>query len=273
MRILELPPSGRLRTVADGFHGLEGLAWADGMLYAAVTKTSTDRGRNRTWIVRVPIRADGVAGTPESVLRGRKNVPMDVAIDRIGALFVATRSGGGNGAGGRKSGSALLKRLTSGHLASILTGLCKPEGVAFEPAGHLLVLEGDNGGRLLRVRAPDPPAVSAPALTNQSTLVITGRTAPGHLVDAFHADDFGQPFASVRGDLTTGVFALPVPLDANTETRFSLTATAAGGRGLSSAPQSRTIVHDDSAAPRHDPGPGRRNACARRPDASRARRG
>jgi DNA-binding beta-propeller fold protein YncE len=48
MRIMELLPSGRLLTVADGLQGLEGLAWADGMLYAAVTRMPTDRGKNRT---------------------------------------------------------------------------------------------------------------------------------------------------------------------------------------------------------------------------------
>ena len=47
MRILELLPSGRLRTVADGFRGLEGLAWADGMLYAAVTSRGQNRIRRR----------------------------------------------------------------------------------------------------------------------------------------------------------------------------------------------------------------------------------
>ena len=245
MRILQLPPSGRLRTVADGFHGLEGLAWADGMLYAAVTKMPTDRGRNRTWIMRVPIRADGVAGTPESVLRGRKNVPMGVAIDRFGALFVATRSGGGNRAGGRNNGGALLKRLATGRVASILTRLRKPQGVAFEAAGHLLVVDGGNRGRLLRIHAPAPPAVSVPAFSNQSPLTITGQAAPGHLIDAFHPDDFRQPLVSAQADVTTGTFTLPVPLDANTETRFSFTATAARGLGLSSAPESRTIVHDD----------------------------
>ena len=245
MRILELPPSGTLSTVADGFHGLEGLALADGMLYAAVTKTPTDHGRDRTWIVRMPIRADGVTGTPESVLRGRKRVPVGVAIDRLGALFVTNRSGGGNGAGGRGNGGAVLKRLTSGHLASILMRLRKPQGVAFEAAGHLLALEGGNGGRLLRVRAPAPPAISAPAFTNQSSLAITGQAAPDHLVDAFYADDFGRPFASAPADATTGAFTLPVPLAANAETRVSFTATAAGGLGLSSAPETLTIVHDD----------------------------
>jgi DNA-binding beta-propeller fold protein YncE len=82
MQILQLRPSGELLSIAGGFNRLEGLAWTDGGLYAAVQNTSTDRGKNRTWLVRVPISPGGVAGAPESARRGRGYAPTGIAADQ-----------------------------------------------------------------------------------------------------------------------------------------------------------------------------------------------
>lgn len=244
-RILELLPSGGLRTVADGFQGLEGLVGGDRSLYAALRHMATDRGPDHTWLVRIPIGAEGAAATPEPMLRGQGNAPMGVAIDRLRALYVTTRSG--DGADDDDRAGTVLKRLTSGHVASILTGVRTPQGIAFEAAGHLLVVEGGHDGRLLRVRAPAPPTITAPGFTNQTPFAVTGETAPGHLVHAFPDNDFAHPLASATADVGTGAFTVSVPLALNTNTTLSFTATAAGGLGLTSAPVHRTIVHDNLA--------------------------
>ncbi len=255
MRIMELLPSGRLLTIADGLQGLEGLAWADGMLYAAVTRMPTDRGKNRTRIVRIAIGDGGVAGAPESALIGRGYDVTGIATDRLGALFVAAQSRGGGHSGKRgvsrksnrskKHDGVVLKPFAAASPATVLSGLRDVQGLAFESTGDLLVVEGGKSGRLLRVGAPDPPAIGTPAFTNQSPVALNGQTRPGHLVQAFRADDFTTPLSVTIGAGTTGEFALSVPVALNTDTDLWFVATAAGGLGLSSAPAARTIVHDD----------------------------
>ncbi|MBI4886903.1 MAG: hypothetical protein HY824_07415 [Acidobacteria bacterium] len=242
-RILEVLPAGGVRTVADRFQGLEGLAWLDGSLYAALRHTTRDRGSDHTWIVRVPIGADGAGGTPAAVMRGRGNRPTGVAVDRLGALFVANRSDDDRD----EREGAVLKRITPGQAAPVLTGIRKPQGIAFEPEGHLLVVEGGHHGRLLRLRAPSPPAVTAPAFTNQAPLAVTGETVPGALVRVFPDGDFVHPLASAAADAGTGAFVVFVPLALNADTDVSFVATAVGGLGLTSAPARRTIMHDNLA--------------------------
>ena len=255
MQILQLFPSGELLSIAGGFHRLEGLTWADGGLYAAVEKTSTDRGKNRTWLVRVPIGAGGVAGTAESALTGRGYDPTGVTTDRLGALFVsADLRGGGNSRkrggsrkrhGSRKHDGVILKPFAAVSPAEILSGLRDVQGLAFGPTGDLLIVEGGKSGRLLRVRAPDPPSINAAVFTNQSPVALNGQTRPGQLVHAFRADDFTTPLSVAVGDGTTGAFTLSVPIAFNTDTHLSFVATAEGGLGLSSAPAAHTIAHDD----------------------------
>lgn len=159
-------------------------------------------------------------------------------MDRFGALFAATAAAVGRGEGG----AAVLKRLASGDMVGLASGLRNPRGMAFEPAGHLLVAEA---GRLLRFPAPPPPVVTAPAFTNQSPLPLSGRGSPGDLVQAFDAGDLTRAIAGAAANATTGAFTLSVPLAANAATHLSFAATAAGGRGLSSAPLSHRVVHDD----------------------------
>ena len=243
---MSYPPSNRsksLRRGTSGFRRLEGLVWADGGLYAAVERVSTDRGRNRTWLVRVPIGANGVAGTPEPMATGRGHVPTGVTVDRLGAVFATTESRGRRAS--RKRDGLVLKAIRTGSAATVLNGLRKPRGLAFEPTGDLLVIEGGKSGRLLRVRAPNPPNIDAPLFTNQAPMAIAGQALPGQILNAFGPGTFRYPFATTRADPATGAFTLRVPLRNNADTSFAITATANGGLGLTSAPASRTIVHDD----------------------------
>ena len=81
--------------------------------------------------------------------------------------------------------------------------LAKPQGLAFDPGGSLYVADGPSG-RVLRFRAPPAPAVTAPALTNQSPALVTGTTLPGARVDLF-VSDAAAPL-TVTAD-ATGAFA------------------------------------------------------------------
>lgn len=188
--------------------------------------------------MRIPIRSDGSPGPIEVLVRGGKYLDT-LAVDRFGALFVATAAAA---AGGREGGAAVLRRLASGDMVGVASGLRSPRGIAFEAAGHLLVAEA---GRLLRFAAPAPPVVTVPAFTNQSPIPMSGRAAPGDLVQAFELADLMSPLAAATADATTGAFTLSVPLAPNAATRLSFASTAAGGLGLTSAPDSHTIVHDD----------------------------
>ena len=240
MHILELLPSGELRTIASGFHQLEGLVWTPEGLYAAVEQISAGRGTRRAWLVRVPINANGTTGTPVPVASHTGHAPTSVAVDRLGAVFVAGELRLGRSS--KKRGGAVLRLVTATTSATVLRGLRKPQGLAFEPTGHLLVLEGGKSGRLLRLYAPDPPSISAPMFTNESPTTVAGRASPGQHLQAFSSDALRYPFATTHADPTTGAFTLPVPLTHNAGTSFSVTATAGGGLGLTSAPASRTML-------------------------------
>ncbi|MDA1183270.1 MAG: hypothetical protein O2930_01330 [Acidobacteria bacterium] len=242
MHILALRPSGAVRSIADGFHALEGIVWTDDGLYATAERMSTDRGRTRTWLVRVPIDANGAAGPPESASVGRRYAPAGVAVDRLGALFVAAAARGGTSS--KKDNGVVIKPLNAASTSVVLDGVREPRGLAFEPTGDLLIVEGRKSGRLLRVRAPAPPSLSAPLFTNLSPVAIAGRASPGQRISAFGTRALRRPFATTQADRVTGAFRLLVPLSDNTDTWFAATATADGGRGLSSAPAVRTVTHD-----------------------------
>lgn len=242
MRILALLPSGELRLIADGLHQLEGLVWTDDGLYAAVDRMSTDKGRSRTWLVHVPIDANGAAGTPESVEAGRRYLPTGIAVDRLGALVVTADTRGGKSS--KKRNGVVLKILSTNSPARVVGRLREPRGLAFESTGDLLVLEGKKSARLLRVRAPAPPNLTTPLFTNQSPTAIVGQASPGQRIDAFDAGELRRLIATTQADATTGGFSLLIPLDDNTKTWFTATATADRGRGLSSAPTARAITHD-----------------------------
>jgi sugar lactone lactonase YvrE len=242
MRILALLASGEWRSIAGGFHTLEGLVWTDHGLYAVAEKRSMDRRQSRTWLVRVPIDANGAVGPIESASTGRDYAPIGIAVDRLGALFV-TAEARGHGSS-KKHNGVVLKPLTPASTATVLDGVREPRGLAFETTGDLLVVQGKKPGRLLRLRAPAPPELDAPVFTNQSPVAVAGRTSPGQRVSAFDTDTLRRPFAITPADTVTGTFSLLVPLRDNTDAWFAVTATANGGRGLSSAPAVRTITHD-----------------------------
>ncbi|MBM3817425.1 MAG: hypothetical protein FJW14_00210 [Acidimicrobiia bacterium] len=239
-RIVHVTPSGEVRTVARGFRGLAGLAVSNGVLYAAARRLDTDRGRRDTEIVAFELRADGAAAGPmRTLLRDTAKEPVALAADHLGALVASVR----RDSRGRDRGG-VIKQSPAGEFAALASTLRSPRGVAFEPAGHLLVVEAEPVRQLRRYRAPSPPDAVVPPFTNTAPLALSGHAAPGSLVQVF-ADLSAGPRASAAADASSGAFTAAVPLGLNEETRFLLTATASGGRGLTSAASSHVVVHDD----------------------------
>jgi hypothetical protein len=240
LRILQVLTSGTVRTFATGFKGLEGLAVSGQSVYAATRGLTSDGPGVTTRLVRFPIQSNGTAGPIDLLLWGSDHVPGGVTIDRLGALALSTRPGNGDI-------GTVLKRQPAGAIGTLADGLQHPTGTAFEAAGNLLVVEGATPGRLLRFRALAPPTVTAPAFTSQSPVSLSGQTAVGALVQVFGTASLTSAIASVVAD-TNGGFTLSVPLALNAQTSLWFTATEAGGQGLTSAPVSYAIVHDDSPA-------------------------
>ena len=237
-RILQVTREGAIRTFAEGFRGLEGLAVTEGFVYAAVRRLESDRGRDETELVRFPLRPGGAAGPMQVVLRGTRQEPVGLAVDRLGALVASVRPVGR----GRERGG-VIKQAPAGQFVALASTLRSPQGVAFEPAGHLLVVEGEPARQIRRFRAPSPPVVTVPAFVNESPVGLSGRTVAGGLVRVFPEQN-AEAVATAVAD-SSGAFTVRVPIAPNQLTRLSFTVTADGGRGLTSAFVSHDIVHDD----------------------------
>jgi glucose/arabinose dehydrogenase len=237
-RVLHLTPTGAVRTFADRLPGLDGIVVSDGKLYAAVRRLRSDRGRSDTEIVRFAVRADGSAGPMQIVLRNTAREPVALAADRRGALVASVREERGRDRGG------VIKQSPAGEFATLASTLRSPRGVAFEPAGHLLVVEAEPARQLRRYRAPSPPIAEVPPFTNTSPVALSGRAVPGSLVQVFGLPG-SVPLAAATADAGRGAFTVSVPVGFNQETRLAIAATANGGRGLTSATASHVVVHDD----------------------------
>lgn len=179
------------------------------------------------------------------------SVPAAVAVDNLGAVYMTAAPSRGvdgddydNGDNDDEQDGVVLKRLVTGELVTLASGLAAPHGLAIEADGHILVVE-QKLGRVLRLRVPSGPIVNAQAFTNQSPAAITGSVEPGSRVQVFREGSYGSALGSATADATTGAFTRSVVLISNAVNNFVFIATAAGGTGLTSAPISRAIVHDD----------------------------
>jgi RHS repeat-associated protein len=243
--ILRLGADGVLTVFADGFEGLEGVAVRGAAVYAVTERLLSERKRQGTTLVRIPITADGTAGPLEVLVRGDVHDPVGLAIDRLGAVFFTAERRRGEGHPGEKG--LILKRQPDGRLVTFATGLKDHAGLAFQATGHLLAAErSDDEGRVLRFRAPSPPVFSVPAFTHQSPFPVTGTTAPtlNGRVDLFVN---GAATAVTGLSDASGAFSLLVPLTPNAPNTVEGFATAHAGDGLTSPPAEGTITHDATA--------------------------
>jgi streptogramin lyase len=259
--IARVDPGGTLATIATGFVGVQGLAADDGSLYIAVAGLAGERGLRRTRVVRVAPRADGTAAV-EPLLSGIRHRPAGVAVDVLGALYiggVGLRDGerdedhdhdddddadGDRDRTHRLSGGVILKWRGEGGVTTFARGLGHPLVLALAPGGDLLVAERRRRGRVLRFRAPSPPAVDVPEFTSETPVLLAGRSQPRDRVQLLRSDGGADPTAVTVAD-ADGRFSLAVPLAANASTDLVFRATAVEGRGLTSAAAAAAVTHDD----------------------------
>jgi sugar lactone lactonase YvrE len=228
--------AGGLRVFADGFRQLEGLAPGEGVLYAAAggRPSTTPQGGV---VYAIEVRPDGSAGAVRPAGGpGRTQRPVGIARDRLGALYIAASR---LHAPRHHGDHVVVKRVPDGAHTAFASGLEDPHGLAFDEAGNLYVADGD-AGRVVRFRAPAPPALDAlPEFTRQTALVVRG-TADRHArVTVATAQ---AQAATLTG--SDGRFSATVGLAADARTVVEAFVTAFRGEGLTSAPAEAAITHD-----------------------------
>ena len=165
-------------------------------------------------------------------------MPVGLAQDRRGALYLTTKE---LGSGGSKAKDAIAKVHDDGAVTLFAADLRDPQGLAIDREGNLYIADGHEG-RVLRFRAPPPPALEAvPPFTNQSPITVRGTTEARARVDALAATQASPITATADG---TGTFAVPVSLAPDTTNVIEITATAHGGDGLTSSAAEASVIHD-----------------------------
>lgn len=238
--IARLDESGALTEVAAGLVGVGGLAAARGAIYVATARLAGERGPRRTVVARMTLHEDGTVGHVESLLSDKADRVAGLAVDALGDLFVGAVPGGERL--GREG--VVLKRHRTGEVTGLAAGLHGAAALAFAPGGDLIALEPRYPGRVLRFRAPPPPMPVAPAFTNRTPLPIGGHALAGDRVQLFEPPPGSDPVVTTIAGVS-GEFTLAAPLVPNARSTFMFRATAAGGRGLTSAGVMASITHDD----------------------------
>jgi RHS repeat-associated protein len=237
MAVLALQPNGRLDVFADDFKSLEALAVGEDALFAAAKGRPGGIDGDGA-IFEIPIRPDGSAGPVAAHgPADRFKMPVGLALDRRGALYLTTKE---LGSGAAKVKDAIAKLHEDGSVAPFASDLGDPQALALDADGNLYVSTGAEG-RVLRFRAPSAPTLDAlPAFTNRSTIAVGGTTDPGARVDLFGAH--GPPASATAG--AEGRFAISLSLAPDAVNPIAVVATAHGGQGLASPPAEATVIHD-----------------------------
>jgi Glucodextranase, domain B/Bacterial Ig domain len=238
--ILALGPAGTLRVFSDGFKKLQGLAVTHEAVYAA-TQGLRESAKIDGVVFRIPVGVDGTAGTPVQMGPGDEfKKPVGLALDRLGALYVATKE---LTLAEDPSKRAVAKLHPDGHVSAFGEGFEEPQGVAFDADGNLYLTDGA-AGRVVKFRAPAPPTVSVPSFTARTALTVTGRAEAVARVDVFVAD-VATPVSVVADP--TGAFSAGITLPADVASALEVFATTRAGAGLTSAPGQATVAHDGIA--------------------------
>lgn len=106
--------------------------------------------------------------------------PHDLALDALEATYLTADR---QREEGHRDKGVIGKAFGEERVALFATGLKEPRGLTFDPEGNLYVAEADTG-RILRFRAPRPPALESPppAFTQEATLPVTGTAEPNALL-------------------------------------------------------------------------------------------
>lgn len=231
--LYSIDASGDVALLIDEFKNPRGvLAMPDGSLLVAA-----ERFQRGDLAVEGSLFEVNPAGDVAAVISRPLKDPFGTARDAVDGLYLSGTQTKGSG----PDRGVILKRRSDGQIVTFAHGLRRPRGLAFERQGHLYVIEAGQR-RLLKFLAPAAPTLdpTPPAFTNQSNLVLQGTAEPGTLL-------------TVQGGVTTvtglangaGAFSVSVPLANNTASTLRVFATGSAGDGLTSAPTSVTVTHDD----------------------------
>lgn len=234
--ILRLTPDLALTIFTTGFKRLEGLVVHKNTLFAAAKGLKNENDEHGA-IFQIPILANGSAGPISRLTQTEIKKPVGLALDVLGALYVSAEEIELTS----KAKDAMGKVAFGGTVTRLVSELKKPRGMALDGFGNLYVADGkgDEHGRILRFRAPPPPALIIPSFTNQSPLTVPGTTGPQSRIDGFLNDSV------LPATFTDGTFALILNLSPNAQNALAVFTTAHNGLGLTSAPAEFTIIHDN----------------------------
>ncbi|MBZ0160622.1 MAG: DUF6531 domain-containing protein [bacterium] len=231
--LYSIDTSGVVAPLIDEFKDPQGvLTVPDGSLLVAAERF--ERGNAAIKGSLFHVDADGQV---TAVITQPLKDPFGVVRDRVEGLFLTgtlTKEPG-------PEYGVILTRRPDGQVVTFAQGLRKPRGLALDSQGNLYVVEAGQK-RVLKFLAPAAPTLdpAAPAFTNQPTLLLHGTTEPGALVTVHGGSAPVAGFADAAG-----AFAISVLLAKNTSNSLQTFATVAAGNGLTSAPTSITVVHDD----------------------------
>ncbi len=229
-------PEGKVRVFADRFRGLQGLAVEQDALAVVAKGRKWERHAVGT-LYSIPMEPNGRAGPAMPLAMDQFVEPTGLASDRLGARFVSAKSLTGE----PRRHRVIVRVAPDGTPTLFAEDLEDPQGLGFGPDGSLYLADG-RSGRILRFVAPSPPALeeSPPAVASQRQVVLRLRT------------EAGAQLAVVGGQLPViamadrgGSVLVSVVLRVNAENHLLIFATAAAGRGLTSAPLEVSVIHDD----------------------------
>jgi hypothetical protein len=237
--ILALTATGALTVFADGFRAVRGLVAGDGILDAATDGRRSDAEANSV-VFRIPILPGARAGIPVPLgPAGGLVRPVALARDRLGALFVTALE---LDMGDRHVRRALVKLHPDGRVSLFAGELDRPQGLAFDAAGHLYLADGASG-RILRFFAPAAPELDPlSTTTNAPSVSVRGAALRESRVDGRVDGGSSLVTASTGED---GRFALTIQLTPNAENTIEVFVTSYRGDGLTGAPAEVTVRHDD----------------------------
>ena len=228
-------PSGQVSLVVDEFKQPQGvIPTPDGGRLVAAEQFERRQERIDGSLFRIE-----PTGQVRALVARRLRDPFGVARDPLGGVYLTGIQTGIPGPDLR----IILKRRPDGQEVVFAQALDAPRGLALDQAGHLYLAEAGKR-RILKFIAPAAPTLNPPppAYTNQATLSLIGTAEPNALLTVLGGPSPMTGFADAAGG-----FTLAVALSTNASNALELFATAHGGDGLTSAPASATVVHDDQA--------------------------
>ena len=116
----------------------------------------------------------------EVVIRAGFTAPQDLAVDVLDATYLTAEAQRHDGHPQR---GIIGKAFADETVALFATGLRAPQGIAFDPQGHLYVAETE-AGRIVRFRAPAAPTLdpTPPRFTKEATPLLKGKAEPHALL-------------------------------------------------------------------------------------------